>query len=143
MAAALEAGISVDYICMMMQMTDRTLGLGSSGTCCEDLRGQMETGLFKALCDGNRVAILADLAAAGAPRTVSQIAAPLAVDLSVVSRHLAMLREAGVLAAERRGKEVYYTVCYQGLADTLRAIAGAIDACCPAETAAEEDIDDG
>ncbi len=113
------------------------------GACCEDLRGHMQTGLFKALCDANRVAILADLAAAGAPRTVGQIAEPLAIDLSVVSRHLAMLREAGVLAANKRGKEVYYTVRYQGLAATLRAMAAAIDACCPAESAAEEDVNDG
>jgi len=126
-----------------MQMTIEPSDPNSCGPCCEDLRGQMQTGLFKALCDGNRVAILAELAAAGVPRTVSQIAAPLPVDLSVVSRHLAMLREAGVLDAERRGKEVYYTVRYQGLADTLRAMAAAIDACCPAETAAKEILDDG
>ena len=103
----------------------------------------MQTGLFKALCDANRVAILADLAAAGVPRTVSQIAEPLPIDLSVVSRHLAMLREAGVLAANKRGKEVYYTVRYRGLAATLRSMAAAIDACCPPETAANEDVNDG
>ncbi len=126
----------------MMQMKDPAPDPNSCGPCCEDLRGQLRTGLFKALCDANRVAILADLAAAGAPRTVGQIAAPLAVDLSVVSRHLAVLRQAGVLAAERRGKEVYYSVRYQGLADSLRAMAAAIDACCPAETAAKEDAGD-
>ncbi len=118
----------------MMQLNDQPPVSDTCGPCCEDLRGHMETGLFKALGDANRVAILADLAAAGAPRTVSQIAAPLAIDLSVVSRHLATLREAGVLAANKRGKEVYYTVRYQGLAATLRAMAAAIDACCPAES---------
>ncbi len=139
----LETRLGVAYICIMMQMMDQPPEPNSCGPCCEDLRGHMQTGLFRALCDANRVAILADLAAAGAPRTVSQIAEPLAVDLSVVSRHLATLREAGVLAAEKRGKEVYYTVRYQGLAATLRAMAAAIDACCPAETAAEEDVNDG
>ncbi len=103
----------------------------------------METGLFKALCDANRVAILADLAVGGAPRTVSQIAGRLPVDVSVVSRHLTMLREAGVLAAERRGKEVFYTVRYRGLAGTLRAMAAAIDACCPAGATAKQEIDHG
>ncbi len=127
----------------MMQLKGQPPVGDTCGACCEDLRTHMQTGLFKALCDANRVAILADLAAAGAPRTVSQIAAPLAIDLSVVSRHLATLREAGVLAAEKRGKEVYYTVRYQGLAATLRAMAAAIDACCPAESAAEEDVNDG
>ncbi len=140
---ALESEHRVTYICIMMQMTDPPAEPNSCGACCEDLRGHMETGLFKALCDANRVAILADLAAAGVPRTVSQIAEPLAIDLSVVSRHLATLREAGVLAANKRGKEVYYTVRYQGLAATLRAMAAAIDACCPAESAAVEDVNDG
>ena len=126
-----------------MQTNDQPSGADSCGPCCEDVRGLMETGLFKALCDANRVAILADLAEAGAPRTVSQIAGRLPVDLSVVSRHLTMLRDAGVLAAERRGKEVFYTVRYQGLAGTLRAMAAAIDACCPAEGTAKEEIDHG
>ena len=127
----------------MMQLNNQPPVSDTCGACCEDLRGHMQTGLFKALCDGNRVAILADLAAAGVARTVSQIAAPLAIDLSVVSRHLAVLREAGVLAAEKRGKEVYYTVRYQGLAATLRAMATAIDACCPAESGTQEDLHDG
>ena len=45
--------------------------------------------------------------------------------------NLALLKEASVLAAERRGKAVYYGVRYEGLADTFRAIAGALEACCP------------
>ncbi len=93
----------------------------------------MQTSFFKALCDPNRVAILADLAQCGAPKTVGQIAAALPVDVSVVSRHLAMLRDAGILTAQKRGKEVHYAVRYQGLAGTLRAMAEAIDACCPAD----------
>lgn len=121
-----------------MQMNRRPSDRDSCVPCCDEVRGLMPTGLFKALGDANRVAILAELAAAGVPRTVSQIAGPLPVDLSVVSRHLALLRQAGVLAAERRGKEVYYSVRYRGLAATLRAMATAIDACCPAATAKEE-----
>ncbi len=127
----------------MAQLNNRPPETNPGGPCCEDVRGLMETRFFRALGDANRVAILADLAAGGAPRTVSEIAERLPVDLSVVSRHLAMLREAGVLAAERRGKEVYYTVRYEGLAGTLRAIADAIDACCPAVSAIKEDVTHG
>ena len=127
----------------MAQLNKRPPETNPSGPCCEDVRGLMEIRFFRALGDANRVAILADLAAGGAPRTVSEIAERLPVDLSVVSRHLAMLREAGVLAAERRGKEVYYTVRYEGLAGTLRAIADAIDACCPAASATKEDVTHG
>jgi len=87
--------------------------------------------LFKALADPNRVALLARLADCGRPCTVSEIACCLPVDLSVVSRHLRQLRDAGILHAERRGKEVYYTVRYGELVRTLRTLAGTIEACCP------------
>ncbi len=127
------------YICIMVQLNKRPPETNPCGPCCEDVRGLMEIRFFRALGDANRVTILADLAASGASRTVSEIAERLPVDLSVVSRHLAMLREAGVLAAERRGKEVYYTVRYQALAGTLRAIADTIDACCPGTGATNED----
>jgi len=103
----------------------------SRAPCCEDIRGIMAVPFFKALCDPNRVAILAHLAAEGAPRTVSEIAARLPIDVSVVSRHLSMLRDAGILTAEKRGKAVYYAVHYAGLAGTLRAMAETIEACCP------------
>ena len=101
------------------------------GACCEAIDEVLEARLFKALCDPTRLTILADLAQAKGPRSVGEIAARLPVDVSVVSRHLALLKEAGVLAAERRGKAVYYGVRYAGLADTFRAIAGALEACCP------------
>ena len=61
-----------------------------------------------------------------------KVDAPLVkVDQSVVSRHLAQLREAGVLSAERRGKQVYYSVRVAELVRTLRAIADALERCCP------------
>jgi ArsR family transcriptional regulator len=101
------------------------------GACCAAIDQVLEARLFKALCDPTRLVILADLAQGGGPRTVGDIARGLPVDVSVVSRHLTMLKEAGVLDAARHGKEVRYGVCYKGLADTFRAIAGAIDACCP------------
>lgn len=48
------------------------------------------------------------------------------------SRHLAILRDAGIVSAERRGKEVYYSICAPSLVETLRSLADAIEACCPA-----------
>ena len=65
--------------------------------------------------------------------TVSEAAECCPVNISVVSRHLAMLRDAGILHAQKRGREVYYSVRYPELAATLRAIADAIEACCPPE----------
>ncbi len=110
----------------------------SRGACCDDIGAFLEARFFRALCDPSRLGILADLVEAGEPRTVGGIARDLPVDVSVVSRHLALLREAGIVAAEKRGREVYYTVRYQDLATTLRAIADAIHDCCPPGMREEE-----
>lgn len=93
----------------------------------------LEPRFFRALCDPNRIALLVRLAQCCESRTVSQMAECCPVNLSVVSRHLAMLRDAGILAAEKRGKEVYYSVRFPRLVTRLRAIADAIEACCPSE----------
>ena len=67
------------------------------------------------------------------PSTVSEIASCCPTDLSVVSRHLAVLREAGIVEAQKRGKEVYYSVRYPELTARLRDLAESIEACCPGE----------
>jgi DNA-binding transcriptional ArsR family regulator len=111
----------------MTQMSKRR---GRGATCCEGLSSVLSPTLFKALCDPNRLAILVRLAESCAPSTVSEIAECCPVNLSVVSRHLAQLREAGVLSAERRGKQVYYSARAEELVRTLRAIADALERCC-------------
>lgn len=99
--------------------------------CCRKLKASFSPKLFKALCDPNRLAILSALAEAGKPQPVGDIAACSPTDLSVVSRHLATLREAGIVNAEKRGRSVYYGVRYDALAAALREMADALDACCP------------
>lgn len=93
--------------------------------------------LFRALADPCRLGILQELVSCcGAPRTVSECAACCSVDLSVVSRHLATLRDAGILEARKVGREVHYTVRYQELSTWFRNLADAIDRCCSAPDAA-------
>lgn len=48
-----------------------------------------------------------------------------------MSRHLATLRDAGVVEGERRGKELLYRVRNAALVGTLRQLADSIEACCP------------
>ncbi len=99
---------------------------------CTPLVDLLPTELFRALGDPNRVAILCDLCGCrGGPKTVSELAAELPVDLSVVSRHLGVLKRARVLEAERHGKTVQYTVRARDLVTILRSLADAIDNCCP------------
>ena len=103
----------------------------NSDGCCARLSEMMPPRFFKALGDPNRVALLADLAERGVPSTVPEAAACCPVDLSVVSRHLATLKDAGILEVEKRGRQVYYSVPFSSLARALRSMADAIEACCP------------
>ncbi len=88
--------------------------------------------LFKALCDPTRVSILGWLATQRRPRTVSEVASSGAcpVDLSVVSRHLATLRDAGILGADRQGREVFYSFRAEAVVTGLRQLADALESCC-------------
>jgi ArsR family transcriptional regulator len=110
--------------------------LHTRNCCCADLGELLSPRFFKALSDPNRVAILTTLAGCCGPMTVSRVAECCPVDVSVVSRHLATLRDAGILDVTKRGKEVFYTVRFSTLAGLLRRIADAIDSCCPPDTAA-------
>ena len=57
---------------------------------------------FGALADPTRRAILAKLALGEA--TVGELAAPFAISLPAISRHLKVLEEAGLISNQREGK---------------------------------------
>ncbi len=117
---------------MVTQMSKRRDAKTTRACCCPELGELFEARFFKALCDPTRISLLVRLCQCGRACTVGEIASCCPTDLSVVSRHLAMLREAGIVEAEKRGKEVYYAVRYPEVARTLRAMAAAIESCCPA-----------
>jgi len=94
--------------------------------------------LFRALADPSRGAILASLADARRPLRVSEIGTCCPQDLSVVSRHLAVLRDAGIVESERRGREVLYRMKTEGLVRYLRELADAFESCCPPEEEGED-----
>ena len=99
--------------------------------CCAPVDKLLDPELFRSLCDPTRLKLLACLAKCGRPCSVTDVAACCSVDLSVVSRHLAMLEKAGVLESAKEGRTVYYAVRYEPLSKTLHALADAIAACCP------------
>lgn len=104
---------------------------GGPTTCRGQIEACFSPKLFKALCDPNRLAILSSLAEAGQAQPVGEIALCCPTDLSVVSRHLAVLREAGIVEAQKRGRSVFYGVRYKALAAALREMADALEVCCP------------
>lgn len=97
--------------------------------CAAELEKRLRPEFFKALCDPVRISIVAMLAMRCAPVSVADVAEGCAIDYSGVSRHLKILREAGVVTAERRGRDMLYAMPVEPLAETLRAMADALEAC--------------
>lgn len=91
----------------------------------------LDAELFRSLSDPTRIRLLACLAKCARFCSVTEIAQCCSVDFSVVSRHLSMLAAAGVLESRKQGRTVSYRVRYQHLCASLRAVAGALEACCP------------
>ena len=76
--------------------------------------------LFRALADQTRRDILKLLR--GGARTSGEIAARFDSSWPTISRHLAVLREAGLVVAERNGQEIHYelnTSVFQDLVQHL------------------------
>ncbi len=128
---------------MVVQASKRT---GRSATaCCGGLENLLSPKLFKALSDPRRLTLLIRLAEAGEACTISSVADGAGVDMSVVSRHLAILRDAGIIQCQKQGKEVWCVVQTRAVAKILRDLAAALEACCPdgCRVRASEDVTTG
>ena len=77
---------------------------------------------FKALSDPTRRAIL-DLLKGGA-KTAGEIGVPFDMTGATVSHHLSVLKEAGLISDERRGKDIYYELNVTILDEITGWIAG-------------------
>jgi ArsR family transcriptional regulator, arsenate/arsenite/antimonite-responsive transcriptional repressor len=127
----------------MVQMTKDTKDQEETEACCAGLSQLLSPQLFKALSDPKRLELLVRVAEGGGPSTVSSVAKGSGVDMSVVSRHLAILREAGVIKCEKQGKEVLCTLQTDVVVCFLRRLADALESCCPTKTAQNGPIDQG
>ena len=76
-------------------------------------------GLFRALSDPVRLRLMS-LIAAGDEACVCELTAPFELSQPTISHHLRVLREAGLVDAERRGTWVYY----RARRDALDALGG-------------------
>ena len=75
--------------------------------------------VFEALADPTRRAVLRDVVAHG-PRTATEVAADLPVSRQAVAKHLGVLRDAGLVAHERAGREARFTATLAPFADAER-----------------------
>ena len=65
--------------------------------------------IFKAMGHPTRLFVVDQLARGGS-RCVCELTEMIGADMSTVSKHLAVLREAGIVRDEKRGSQVYYTL---------------------------------
>ncbi len=78
--------------------------------------------LFKMLIDSNRMRIL--FVIGKEKKSVSEIMAETSLPQTLVSFHLRPLRESGILATERKGPFIYYSISEPVLIDLLISLAG-------------------
>jgi DNA-binding transcriptional ArsR family regulator len=78
--------------------------------------------VFGALADPNRRRML-DVLASRETATATELAAELPVTRQAVSKHLATLREAGLVEGERRGRETRYRLRPEPLTEAMSWMA--------------------
>ncbi|HPP54120.1 MAG TPA: metalloregulator ArsR/SmtB family transcription factor [Thermoguttaceae bacterium] len=64
-------------------------------------------GILKALAHPTRL-FMVDQLARGGPRCVCELTEMVGADISTVSRHLALLKKEGLVAATKKGTMIYY-----------------------------------
>lgn len=77
---------------------------------------------YGVLADPTRLRLLSLIAAAGEACAACDLVEPLGVSQPTVSHHLKVLREAGLVESEKRGRWVYYRPIPERLAVLSRAL---------------------
>ena len=100
----------------MAKPTARTRARAARG-----LTELVDSKLFKALCEPIRVEILKTLTAEGRC-DVSTVAEHFSQDSSVVSRHLAILHDAGIVRREKEGRHVFFELDGAAMVERMEKI---------------------
>lgn len=98
------------------------------GVCCglPDVDGDWANAtseLMKALADPTRLTMIASLWKAKAPICICDFTAGLDLGQSTISHHMARLREAGLVEAEKRGIWMYYRLSGELAPQTRRLLS--------------------
>jgi ArsR family transcriptional regulator len=80
---------------------------------------EIKANLFKALAHPARIRILEILSAANEPTPVSEILAESAIEPTLLSQHLAVLKRHQVATSERTGNAVHYQLAHPKISELL------------------------
>jgi ArsR family transcriptional regulator, arsenate/arsenite/antimonite-responsive transcriptional repressor len=131
----LDEQSSVRYTCIMVQVRKSVPKTPKQAACCSsELDELLDPNVFKALGDPTRLKLLSCLARCGRECTTSEVGECCSVDFSVVTRHLTLLADAGIIESRKEARTVYYKVRYSELAGSLRSLANAFEECCSPKT---------
>lgn len=83
--------------------------------------------LLKALGEFNRLSLVYELCQCKAPKNAMCLCDCCSVDSSGVSRHLKVLSQEGIVTAERKGREIQYSLNRSDVAQKLRELADIIE----------------
>lgn len=103
-----------------------------SGCCVPAEKPQLDTATvgiavarYKALADATRLTVLATLAASAEPVCACDLGDGVGLGQPTISHHLRVLREAGLVTAERHGTWGFYRLA-PGTADWVRAMLASL-----------------
>jgi len=88
-------------------------------------RHQRHARVFKALGHATRLFMVRELGRG--ERCVQDLQRLVGSDLSTVSKHLAVLREAGLVRDERRGNQVFYSLAAPCVLEFMACVEGVAD----------------
>jgi DNA-binding transcriptional ArsR family regulator len=80
---------------------------------------------FKAFCNPTRAQIIEFLL--GGERCVCEMTGPLDVSQPLVSHHLALLRDAGLVRTRDEGARTYYSIDWERFDDDLKGFLGYVE----------------
>ena len=93
----------------------------------KDLDIQEQADFLKALGEFNRLSLVYKLCQCSTPQNAMCLCECCNVDASVVSRHLKILAQEGVVKLEKKGRERTYTLDRENVVKTLRELANQIE----------------
>lgn len=101
-----------------------------------EMMALVDSAFVRALADSSRLEVFRVLLLNG-PGNVGELSSQLPFDRSVVSRHLKVLEDAGIVSSQWQGRERRFSVDATNFVGTLEAIASnarrLMHLCCPPE----------